>query len=1370
MPPNPRSDDPDGTVVHPAFLALVDRFDQMLAAGDVPKIVDVLDELRVTDPENRLRRACLLELVAHQQFHDWKGKKAQRVRWEHYIEQWPELRGWPEAEQRLRQQQQECEEQLKKSVPPPSPPASRPAQEWQKKFKNIAEVGHGGFGTVYSANYKRNGQLVAIKTVDEFEIGQLVAKIGAVKAAKLLQEKKESLVKEVKSLRDFRHDNIVPMLDFDFPQEPGQDWYVVYSFVDGGTLRKTLDELGPIDPAIACEITIKLARALHCAHQRNLIHQDIKPENILLDAKGEPYLIDFGLATSQDEILRGKSPGGTRWYLSKEQVEGKHHKISNRTDIYSLGVVLYEMLAGKRPLDAPNGDWQKAICEQVPVSLWVINPNGPSDLRVRKQLDAICDHALKKEPEARIANADYMAEQLEEVLQLIRKKPPKPAPPPPPPPKSRWRQLVATMVLVAAVATVAFLWLTPASPLSKSLLAAEFGTKQISVYHTTASGGGQRIIWPMFDADGKAILPPEADANSSVLGIAWKEPDFSVEEPPWFAQLNDFEHRLPSSLPRGTQLVLLNQSVFRQPNGQTPPADCFSEVFVAQQHQGSEIDVHASTADVAIGSPVFASEPRSLMGQLWNEHGPKTFTKSTDVAFHIVGVVVEARESEGAPTTLVVKSVRDVADEARRGLPLKPPAALPKLTSSKPAIGTEITVRQTTAVRLNFDIEIKAGAAFKPLVANNGHVKVLEIEDANSRWVEIELTPESVGKVVVELPTGFVTTQSGVESKAETLNFIAKADFPPPNWIDSSPDPGTEVVAEGTTKVRLWFEGEIQEGSAFGKVQAQNASIGRPVRIGQANPNPGIVQLDVTPLAVGTISLQVPADFVKNANQVGNKPVTIKFQAVDRTPPQIIDLKLQPESDDRKKRSFEVTFSKPVMPRTDNPLSWFERSGPASVGAEVLLKESWTTPRAKFRADVIAKQDGELILKIKNDAFEASGYSIQPRPDPDIDADARKIRIPFDWTPPKLVVDPFPKFMPLGEVLTVHAFSEKKERLKLRRSAIAVPPTASIEQDPADGHEDFEFNIGIRPRFVGRFEVAIKEGLIADIAGNASSVAFKRELIVVPNFGWANNLEKQVLQKLKVEDESGLKILYEQINEELRDVPVAEIPWPLRMLRASIAFELATDQMPNANVNPQRDWLSLAREEFRDVAQKWPLNNPKGEFGDSAFLVWMMVARADELQAEFGQKDLRTKLRAVEQSLVDLEKRISLTNPSRNRAIWFHERWHCAAIETSLLEESVRGRVLTPMQKTDFEKELQNQYQRMVQFLMESYQSFATESGEKNLKHYLMPTQRSKIGPEMATQIEQILRAKPQARSPFDHISRFVEAYRQEFLSNAEMK
>ena len=157
MPPNPRNDDPDGTVVQPAFLALVDRFDQQLAASKEPKIVDFLNELRATDPENRLRRACLLELVAHQKFHDWM-RKGQRERWERYVEQWPELRAWPDAEQRLRQQQQECEEQLKKNVVPPYSPASRLPQEWQKSFENLVEIGRGGFGTVYSAKDKRTGK------------------------------------------------------------------------------------------------------------------------------------------------------------------------------------------------------------------------------------------------------------------------------------------------------------------------------------------------------------------------------------------------------------------------------------------------------------------------------------------------------------------------------------------------------------------------------------------------------------------------------------------------------------------------------------------------------------------------------------------------------------------------------------------------------------------------------------------------------------------------------------------------------------------------------------------------------------------------------------------------------------------------------------------------------------------------------------------------------------------------------------------------------------------------------------------------------------------------------------------------------------
>jgi serine/threonine protein kinase len=210
---------------------------------------------------------------------------------------------------------------------------------------------------------------------------------------------------EAKALARLRHPQIVPIYD---AGSEGAYHYIAMEFIEGRTLADALSE-GPLNPRQSAQIVIDIAQALAYAHGLDIVHRDVKPSNIVLDARGVAHLIDFGLAHRPGAPGEGDQGGrirGTPAYLAPEQARGNHDAPSPANDQYSLGVVLYELLCGRTPFSGPPLAVLISALQQEPPRPVDLDPTVPGDL------EAICLKTLAKRPEDRYPSCESLAEDL----------------------------------------------------------------------------------------------------------------------------------------------------------------------------------------------------------------------------------------------------------------------------------------------------------------------------------------------------------------------------------------------------------------------------------------------------------------------------------------------------------------------------------------------------------------------------------------------------------------------------------------------------------------------------------------------------------------------------------------------------------------------------------------------------------------------------------------------------------------------------------------------------------------------------------------------------------------------------------------------
>ncbi|HVO53724.1 MAG TPA: protein kinase [Solirubrobacterales bacterium] len=264
------------------------------------------------------------------------------------------------------------------------------------RYRLEAKLGSGGMSTVYLARDQTLDRDVAIKVMHR-EMSEQADQI-------------ERFRQEARAVAKLSHPNVVAVID---AGEDGGHPYIVFEYVQGETLKQRIARVGALDPQEALAYAIEIARGLTVAHARNIVHRDIKPQNVLIDPEGRAKLTDFGISRQleQDGMTATGRVLGTTDYVAPEQAMGQGVDI--RSDVYSLGVVLYEMLIGQVPFHADS---------QVGVAMKHVNEELPDVQQRRPEVSAaaalVVERATAKDPAKRYQDVGEMIDDLSTALEV----------------------------------------------------------------------------------------------------------------------------------------------------------------------------------------------------------------------------------------------------------------------------------------------------------------------------------------------------------------------------------------------------------------------------------------------------------------------------------------------------------------------------------------------------------------------------------------------------------------------------------------------------------------------------------------------------------------------------------------------------------------------------------------------------------------------------------------------------------------------------------------------------------------------------------------------------------------------------------------
>jgi serine/threonine-protein kinase len=377
------------------------------------------------------------------------------------------------------------------------------------RYVILEELGRGGMGVVYKAHDPALGRFVALKMI---RAGYLAT-----------SEEVERFHREARACARLDHPNIIEI--HDIGQDEDQPYYTM-TYVCGGSLAAAKERFRA-DPRAAATLVEKLARAVHHAHEKGIIHRDLKPSNILLDGQGEPHINDFGLVKLLDadaELTQTGQIVGTPAYMAPEQAQGEVGAVTGQADVWALGVILYELLTGRRPFP---GQRNLEITQQVLTA----EPPPPRAIepRLDGSLQTIVLNCLKKEPAIRYKSAGALADDLGRWLRGE----------PIQPPREGWRQrlwrsvrkrpvlsVTALVLVLALLALPIVLHLTdPERPLKQTQRKLAAGESVTLIGETGAPG---HYRWAAGESKAKVSIDSDGSFTVHTLETALLElvPDF----------------------------------------------------------------------------------------------------------------------------------------------------------------------------------------------------------------------------------------------------------------------------------------------------------------------------------------------------------------------------------------------------------------------------------------------------------------------------------------------------------------------------------------------------------------------------------------------------------------------------------------------------------------------------------------------------------------------------------------------------------------------------------------------------------------------------------------------------------------------------
>jgi serine/threonine-protein kinase len=295
------------------------------------------------------------------------------------------------------------------------------------RYRMLSRVGSGGMADVVCAEDLQLGRKVAIKLLHRrfAEDAEFV----------------ERFRREASSAAGLQHPHVVAVYD---RGEWDGTYYIAMEYLDGRSLKRLVTDEGPLEPRRAIDLTIQILKAARFAHKRGIIHRDLKPHNVIVDGEDRAKVTDFGIARAgASDMTQTGSIMGTAQYLSPEQAQG--HAVSAPSDLYSIGIILYEMITGRVPFEGESA---------VTIALKQVSeaPTPPTAFNpaVSPALEAVVLRALEKDPHRRFADADEFIGALEAAAQGIAPAPP-PAVPMPPTDATRLLQPTGPMVPIPPV-------------------------------------------------------------------------------------------------------------------------------------------------------------------------------------------------------------------------------------------------------------------------------------------------------------------------------------------------------------------------------------------------------------------------------------------------------------------------------------------------------------------------------------------------------------------------------------------------------------------------------------------------------------------------------------------------------------------------------------------------------------------------------------------------------------------------------------------------------------------------------------------------------------------------------------------------------